>query len=197
MWHQKWYILLGCQESKTTKLILLDSRARILCLNHQNATHILLLKNGTENTQGKQQVIPNINAYCSAIVDAFRTTLGPRGMNKHIVDNLSEVTISNLFMKLRYVVIPAAKTSVEIAMFNKNSLIKENAYEITYLQMESNIWAPICKIPVHVLVLMYNTNTIIVHNIDVIADNIKYQFFQFLLEFEDFCIGTFFKSMIY
>ena len=47
---------------------------------------ILLLKDGTENAAGKQQTISNINA-CQAIVDAVRTTLGPRGMDKLIVDN--------------------------------------------------------------------------------------------------------------
>ena len=46
---------------------------------------ILLLKDGTEAASGKQQVISNINA-CQAIVDAVRTTLGPRGMDKLIVD---------------------------------------------------------------------------------------------------------------
>jgi len=78
---------------------------------------ILLLKEGTENTQGKQQVISNINA-CSAIVDAIRTTLGPRGMDKLIVDNRGKATISNdgaTIMKLLDVVHPAAKTLVEIA----------------------------------------------------------------------------------
>ena len=78
---------------------------------------ILLLKEGTENTQGWQQVISNINA-CSAIVDAIRTTLGPRGMDKLIVDNRGKATISNdgaTIMKLLDVVHPAAKTLVEIA----------------------------------------------------------------------------------
>jgi len=78
---------------------------------------IVLLKEGTENTQGTQQVISNINA-CSAIVDAIRTTLGPRGMDKLIVDNRGKATISNdgaTIMKLLDVVHPAAKTLVEIA----------------------------------------------------------------------------------
>jgi T-complex protein 1 subunit eta len=78
---------------------------------------ILLLKEGTENAQGKQQVISNINA-CSAIVDAIRTTLGPRGMDKLIVDNRGKATISNdgaTIMKLLDVVHPAAKTLVDIA----------------------------------------------------------------------------------
>jgi len=78
---------------------------------------ILLLKEGTENAQGKQQVISNINA-CSAIVDAIRTTLGPRGMDKLIVDARGKATISNdgaTIMKLLDVVHPAAKTLVDIA----------------------------------------------------------------------------------
>jgi len=78
---------------------------------------IVLLKEGTENAQGKQQVISNINA-CSAIVDAIRTTLGPRGMDKLIVDPQGKATISNdgaTIMKLLDVVHPAAKTLVDIA----------------------------------------------------------------------------------
>lgn len=78
---------------------------------------ILLLKEGTENAQGKQQVISNINA-CCAIVDAIRSTLGPRGMDKLIVDNRGKATISNdgaTIMKLLDVVHPAAKTLVDIA----------------------------------------------------------------------------------
>jgi len=78
---------------------------------------ILVLKEGTENAQGVQQVVSNINA-CSAIVDAIRTTLGPRGMDKLIVDNRGKATISNdgaTIMKLLDVVHPAAKTLVDIA----------------------------------------------------------------------------------
>merc|ERR1712240_322555 len=78
---------------------------------------IVLLKEGTESSQGKQQVISNINA-CSAIVDAVRTTLGPRGMDKLIVDARGKATISNdgaTIMKLLDVVHPAAKTLVDIA----------------------------------------------------------------------------------
>jgi len=77
----------------------------------------VLLKDGTESSQGKQQVISNINA-CSAIVDAVRTTLGPRGMDKLIVDARGKATISNdgaTIMKLLDVVHPAAKTLVDIA----------------------------------------------------------------------------------
>ena len=52
---------------------------------------IILMKEGTDSSQGKPQLISNINA-CSAVVDAVRTTLGPRGMDKLIVDG--KVTIA-------------------------------------------------------------------------------------------------------
>lgn len=78
---------------------------------------ILVLKEGTETAQGKAQVVSNINA-CQAVVDAIRTTLGPRGMDKLIVDQKGAATISNdgaTIMKLLDIVHPAAKTLVDIA----------------------------------------------------------------------------------
>ena len=52
-----------------------------LCFLQQ--PQIILLKEGTDTSQGKAQLISNINA-CVAVVDAVRTTLGPRGMDKLI-----------------------------------------------------------------------------------------------------------------
>jgi len=78
---------------------------------------IVLLKEGTETAQGKQQVVSNINA-CQTISDAVRTTLGPRGMDKLMVDARGSATISNdgaTIMKLLDIVHPAAKTLVDIA----------------------------------------------------------------------------------
>lgn len=78
---------------------------------------IILLKDGTENQQGKQQVISNINA-CQSVAEAVRTTLGPRGMDKMIVDAKGEVTISNdgaTILKKLDIVHPGAKTLVDIA----------------------------------------------------------------------------------
>ncbi|CAK9829589.1 T-complex protein 1 subunit eta [Anthophora retusa] len=78
---------------------------------------IILLKEGTDASQGKQQLISNINA-CQIVVDAVRTTLGPRGMDKLIVDQNGKATISNdgaTILKLLEVVHPAAKTLVDIA----------------------------------------------------------------------------------
>ncbi|KFB42366.1 AGAP002762-PA-like protein [Anopheles sinensis] len=78
---------------------------------------IILLKEGTDTSQGKPQLVSNINA-CQTIVDAVRTTLGPRGMDKLIVDSKGKATISNdgaTIMKLLDIVHPAAKTLVDIA----------------------------------------------------------------------------------
>ncbi|CAH2101578.1 unnamed protein product [Euphydryas editha] len=78
---------------------------------------ILVLKEGTDQSQGKPQLISNINA-CQLVVDAVRTTLGPRGMDKLIVDHNGKAVISNdgaTIMKLLDVVHPAAKTLVDIA----------------------------------------------------------------------------------
>lgn len=47
---------------------------------------IILLKEGTEAKFGKQQIISNISA-CNVIADSIRTTLGPRGMDKLIIDS--------------------------------------------------------------------------------------------------------------
>lgn len=76
-----------------------------------------MLKEGTENSQGTSQLLSNITA-CNAVVDAVRTTLGPRGMDKLIVDQGGKATISNdgaTIMKLLDIVHPAAKTLVDIA----------------------------------------------------------------------------------
>lgn len=46
----------------------------------------MLLKEGTDTSQGTPQLVSNINA-CMAVADVVRTTLGPRGMDKLIHDS--------------------------------------------------------------------------------------------------------------
>ena len=46
---------------------------------------VILLKEGTDTSQGKPQLISNINA-CTAIVEILQTTLGPRGLDKLIYE---------------------------------------------------------------------------------------------------------------
>ena len=84
---------------------------------------ILLLKKGTENTQGKEQIISNIEA-CSAIVEVIRTTLGPRGMDKMIIGEGS-TTISNdgaTIIKLLNIEHPAAKSLADVAKSQDNEV---------------------------------------------------------------------------
>ncbi|KAJ2691917.1 T-complex protein 1 subunit eta, partial [Coemansia spiralis] len=78
---------------------------------------VIVLKEGTDTSQGVPQLLSNIAA-CIAVCDTIRTTLGPRGMDKLIVDSQNRVTISNdgaTIMKLLDVVQPAARTLVDIA----------------------------------------------------------------------------------
>jgi T-complex protein 1 subunit eta len=84
---------------------------------------ILLLREGTDTTQGKSQIISNINA-CQSVVEIIKTTLGPRGMDKLIRDEKG-VTISNdgaTIIKLLDIVHPAAKTLVDIAVAQDNEV---------------------------------------------------------------------------
>ena len=81
------------------------------------------MKEGTEESSGKGQIISNINA-CQAIVDVVKTTLGPRGMDKLIHDGRS-VTISNdgaTLIGLLDIVHPAARTLVDIARSQDNEV---------------------------------------------------------------------------
>eukprot|EP01006_Ploeotia_vitrea_P030296 TRINITY_DN62753_c1_g1_i1.p1 TRINITY_DN62753_c1_g1~~TRINITY_DN62753_c1_g1_i1.p1 ORF type:complete len:587 (+),score=53.99 TRINITY_DN62753_c1_g1_i1:42-1802(+) len=78
---------------------------------------VILLREGTDTSQGKSQIIANINA-CEAIAETVRTTLGPLGMDK-LIFNGQRTTISNdgaTIMKLLDIVHPAAKTLVDISM---------------------------------------------------------------------------------
>lgn len=78
---------------------------------------MILLKEGTDTSQGKGQLLSNIAA-CQVIADTVSTTLGPRGMDKLIVNDRGEAQITNdgaTIMKLLDIVHPAAKTLVDIA----------------------------------------------------------------------------------
>ena len=53
---------------------------------------IILLREGTDSSQGKAQIVSNINS-CEAVAETVRTTLGPRGMDK--LHDGQKTTISN------------------------------------------------------------------------------------------------------
>ncbi|GAA6050035.1 hypothetical protein JCM3770_001926 [Rhodotorula araucariae] len=78
---------------------------------------VLVLREGTDTSQGTPQLLSNISA-CLAIAGTIASTLGPRGMDKLIVGANGQATISNdgaTILKLLDVVHPAAKSLVDIA----------------------------------------------------------------------------------
>lgn len=78
---------------------------------------IVVLKEGTDASQGKGQIINNINA-CVAIQETLKPTLGPYGSDILIVSSNGKTTISNdgaTILKLLDVVHPAAKMLVDIS----------------------------------------------------------------------------------
>jgi len=78
---------------------------------------VILLKEGSSETKGKEALRNNIAA-AKLISEVVRSSLGPRGMDKMLVDSLGDVTITNdgaTMLKQLDVQHPAAKMMVEIA----------------------------------------------------------------------------------
>ncbi len=78
---------------------------------------ILILKEGSQRTRGRDAQGANIAA-AKAVASAVRTTLGPRGMDKMLVDTIGDVVITNdgvTILKEMDIEHPAAKMMVEIA----------------------------------------------------------------------------------
>jgi thermosome len=78
---------------------------------------VLILKEGTKREKGKGAASGNIAA-ARAIADAVRSTLGPRGMDKMLVDSMGDVVITNdgvTILKEVDIEHPAAKMMVEVA----------------------------------------------------------------------------------
>ena len=55
---------------------------------------IIILKEGTEETREREARKQNISAMV-AIAESVRSTLGPKGMSKMLVDSMGDVTITN------------------------------------------------------------------------------------------------------
>jgi thermosome len=78
---------------------------------------VLILKEGTTRNRGKEAQRNNITA-ARVIAEVLKTTLGPRGMDKMLVDSLGDITITNdgaAILDEIEVEHPAAKMMVEIA----------------------------------------------------------------------------------
>jgi thermosome len=78
---------------------------------------VLILKEGTSRSRGKEAQKNNIAA-ALAVADTIKTTLGPRGMDKMLIDSMGDITITNdgaTILDEIDVGHPAAKMMVEIA----------------------------------------------------------------------------------
>lgn len=78
---------------------------------------VLILKEGTTRSRGREAQRNNIMA-ARIIGEVLKTTLGPRGMDKMLIDSLGDITITNdgaAILNEMEVDHPAAKMMVEIA----------------------------------------------------------------------------------
>jgi len=85
---------------------------------------VLILKEGASQTKGRDAQKNNITA-AKLISEIVRTSLGPRGMDKMLVDSLGDVTITNdgaTILKEIDVQHPAAKMMVEISKATDNEV---------------------------------------------------------------------------
>jgi thermosome len=89
-------------------------------MSNQNApggVPVLILKEGATQTKGRDAQKNNITA-AKLIAEVVRSSLGPRGMDKMLVDSLGDVTVTNdgaTILKEIDVQHPAAKMMVEVA----------------------------------------------------------------------------------
>ncbi|MEM0302609.1 MAG: thermosome subunit beta [Archaeoglobaceae archaeon] len=87
-------------------------------------TPVLILKEGTQRTVGRDAQRMNITA-ARIIAEAVRSTLGPKGMDKMLVDSLGDITITNdgvTILKEMDVEHPAAKMVIEVAKTQDNEV---------------------------------------------------------------------------
>jgi len=78
---------------------------------------VLILPEGTLRSTGRDAQKANIAA-AKAVADIIRTTLGPKGMDKMLVDSIGDITITNdgvTILEEMEVEHPAAKMMVEVA----------------------------------------------------------------------------------
>jgi thermosome len=78
---------------------------------------VLILPEGTLRTRGRTAQENNIAA-AKAVADAVRTTLGPKGMDKMLVDSIGDIVITNdgvTILEEMEIEHPAAKMLVEVA----------------------------------------------------------------------------------
>ena len=91
---------------------------------NQTVQPIFILPEGSQRTVGREAQRNNIMA-AKAVAETVRTTLGPKGMDKMIVDSLGDVTITNdgvTILNEMNIEHPSAKMIVEVAKTQEDEI---------------------------------------------------------------------------
>ncbi len=93
-------------------------------MSNQQVQPIFILPEGTMRNTGRSAQKANISA-AKAVADTVRTTLGPKGMDKMLVDSIGDVVITNdgvTILDEMEIEHPAAKMMVEIAKVQEDEV---------------------------------------------------------------------------
>ena len=93
-------------------------------MSKSTGQQVLILKEGSSQTKGNDAQRNNIFA-AKLIAEIVKTCLGPRGMDKMLVDSMGDVTITNdgaTILKEIDVQHPAAKMIIEISKTTDNEV---------------------------------------------------------------------------
>ena len=89
-----------------------------------NVQPIFIMPDDTKRTSGREAQHSNIAA-AKAVAQAVRTTLGPKGMDKMIVDSIGDATVTNdgvTILREMQIEHPAAKMVVEVAKTQEDAV---------------------------------------------------------------------------
>ncbi|MCH8329462.1 MAG: TCP-1/cpn60 chaperonin family protein [Nanoarchaeota archaeon] len=93
-------------------------------MTNQTVQPIFILPEGSQRTMGREAQRNNIMA-AKLVAETVRTTLGPKGMDKMIVDSLGDVTVTNdgvTILEEMNIEHPAAKMIVEVAKTQEDEI---------------------------------------------------------------------------
>lgn len=105
-------------KTQTDYIKVIEEKNKLAYLTQtQSGQPVLILKEGTSRSRGKEAQRNNIMA-ARVIGEVLKTTLGPRGRDKMLIDSLGDITITNdgaTILKEIDAEHPAAKMMIEIA----------------------------------------------------------------------------------
>ncbi len=93
-------------------------------MTNQQQQPIYILSENTQRTKGRDAQSNNIMA-AKIVAETVRTTLGPKGMDKMLVDSLGDIVVTNdgvTILEEMHIDHPAAKMIVEIAKTQENEV---------------------------------------------------------------------------